>query len=147
MTAKITLAGLACATALLALAGCAPDTLPPTEGSAAVATPTTGGPTSGVPEPDDTIAPGPKRPANETNYECDDGQNLVVHYPDVDHARFHYQGHKRVLHIAMSADGARYVGRHYEWWTRGSGSAEHATLYHRTGGGTGSVITHCHPAP
>ncbi len=112
---------LAGAATLTALAGCAPDTLPPPEGSAASASPTTGGPLDGTPEPDSNPATGSGANNGPTHYSCSNGGTISARYPDTDHAVVHYQGDDLPMHIAISADGARYVGNDYEWWTRGTG--------------------------
>ncbi|MES1954415.1 MliC family protein [Salinisphaera hydrothermalis] len=135
---------LTVAAALTALAGCAPDTLPPPEGSAASATPTTGGPVDGRPGPDFQSGTNGSSDNGLIHYVCNDGSRINARYPDTDHAVVHYQGKKLAMHIAMSADGARYVGAHYEWWTRGSGRNAEATLYtHADDGSSGHQITSC----
>ncbi|MGB7757895.1 MAG: MliC family protein [Salinisphaera sp.] len=136
---------LAGAATLTALAGCAPDTLPPPEGSAASASPTTGGPLDGTPEPDSNSASGSGAENGATHYSCSNGGTISARYPDTDHAVVHYQGDDLPMHIAISADGARYVGNDYEWWTRGTGPDAQATLFtHAADGSTGNKVTTCH---
>lgn len=137
---------LACVAALAGLAGCAPDTLPPTQGSAASASPTTGGPLDGTPEPDSELA-ADDQPATggATIYACNDGHSVRARYTGADKAVVVYRQQTRHMHIAISADGARYVGNGYEWWTRGSGRGAQATLFkHAADGSTGDVVTSCH---
>lgn len=145
MLRRATVSVLACAAALTALGGCAPDTLPPPEGSAAAATPTTGGPLDGTPEPDSELSADGASAGSTMSYDCNNGQTIDARYPDSDRAVVHYQGDKLPMHIAISADGARYVGDDYEWWTRGSGQGGEATLFaHASDGSTGDVVTTCH---
>ncbi|AWN17289.1 MliC family protein [Salinisphaera sp. LB1] len=136
---------LAGAIALIALAGCAPDTLPRPEGSAASATPTTGGPVGGKPARHDAQTTNHAAQNSAIDYDCNNGSTISARYPDTNHAVVRYQGHKLPMHIAISADGARYVGKHYEWWTRGTGRGAKATLFaHGDNGSTGNAITVCH---
>lgn len=132
------LAGLA-----MTLAGCAPNTLPPPEGSAQAGSPTTGGRLSGTPEP--ALATPDTGAANDTTvYECRDGSRISARYPDTDTAVVRYDDDTLPMQIALSASGARYVGAGYEWWTKGSGPDATATLYRHNGStGTGDVITTC----
>ncbi|HET7314494.1 MliC family protein [Salinisphaera sp.] len=133
------LAGVA---ALAAMAGCAPNTLPPPEGSAASASPTTGGPIDGTPERDPELWQNVAVDHGAVRYECNDGSTIIVRYPDTDHARVHYQGQDRPMRIAVSGSGSRYVGDRYEWWTHGGSEA---TLFmHADNGSTGDMITICH---
>lgn len=133
-----------CLAALGALAGCAPDTLPPTEGSAASASPTTGGPVGGTPEPDSEPAAHAQADNAATQYSCNNGDTITVRYPSAGHAVIHFHGQDRPMHIAISASGARYVGKNYEWWTRGNGHNAKATLFvHTDNGSTGRVVTIC----
>lgn len=129
--------------ATASLAACAPHTLPPTEGSAASASPTTGGRLDGTPEPDNS-APQPTSGNASTDYECRTGTRIQARYPDTDTALVRYQGQQYRLHIAVSADGARYVGDQYEWWTRGSGTNAEASLFtHADDGSTGALLQTC----
>lgn len=132
---------LASAVAVAALAGCAPNTLPPAEGSAASATPTTGGPPGGTPHQASHRSDDQTADESARTYECNDGRAIRASYPDTDHAVVAYQDQQRRMHIAVSADGARYVGNDYEWWTRGAD----ATLFtHADDGSTGDKVTACH---
>ncbi|WP_423820528.1 MliC family protein [Salinisphaera sp. SPP-AMP-43] len=135
-------------TGILASAGlvaCAPDTLPPPEGSAASASPTAGGPIEESAKPNDPYSEAASSDRPVVHYDCDDGEAITVQYPGADHAQVSYQGTTYAMHIAMSADGARYIGDEYEWWTRGTGKGADATLFdHQDDGLTGDVITTCH---
>lgn len=135
---------LICAAGLAGLAGCAPDTLPPPEGSAASATPTTGGPPGGTPDQAQSPAAEQNTDTSAYRYDCSNGRTIQARYPDTDHAVVAYDGEKRRMHIAISADGSRYVGNDYEWWTRGTGHGAKATLFkHTDNGSTGDVIASC----
>lgn len=113
----------------LALGGCASKTLPPTPGTEA-ATPTSGG----------SLSPAATDTNRSFTYSCDNGQTVKASYTGSDLAEVHYQGQAYDMHIAISADGARYVGHGYEWWTRG----DKGTLFrHRADGTTGEDITVC----
>lgn len=144
MTPRGLNAALLAAVAAAGLSACAPHTLPPTEGSAASASPTTGGPLDGTPQPD-SAAQKPA-PANApTIYECRTGAEIQARYPDTDSALVRYRDQQYRMHIAISADGARYVGDQYEWWTRGTGSGAEASLFeHAKDGSTGQLLQTCH---
>lgn len=144
MTPRGLNAGLLAIVAAAGLAACAPHTLPPTEGSAASASPATGGPLDGTPEPDSAAQPA--GPANApTVYECRTGAEIRARYPDSSTALVRYRDQQYRMHIAVSADGARYVGDQYEWWTRGSGPDAQASLFsHADDGSTGSLLQTCH---
>lgn len=120
----------------LGLAGCASDTLPPPQGSAASATPATGGPLGN----DAKTESGQTDQGTRIVYDCDNGQTVTARYNGTDHARVSWRDQTKPMHIAISADGARYVGGRYEWWTRG----KKATLFsHQEDGSTGNSITTC----
>lgn len=53
------------------------------------------------------------------SYTCDDGRKVQASYPDTTTAMVTLEGNAHRLHIAISADGARYVGDHWQWWTKG----------------------------
>jgi len=53
------------------------------------------------------------------SYACDDGRKVRASYPDTTTAVVTFDGNTHHLHIAISADGARYVGDHWQWWTKG----------------------------
>ncbi|RJS91029.1 MliC family protein [Salinisphaera sp. Q1T1-3] len=137
---------LACVAASLALAACAPSTLPPPDGSPNATSPTTGGPLSGTPEPDalDDASDNATPTSGDVRYECSTGETIVARYPDVETAVIDYKGDEHTLSLAMSADGARYVGDDYEWWTRGTGRNGQATLSERNDDNTtGRQIASC----
>ena len=52
-------------------------------------------------------------------YTCDDGRIVHAVYPDTDTTVLTLDRHTHRLHVAISADGARYVGDHWQWWTKG----------------------------
>lgn len=126
-----------------ALAACAPHTLPQRQGSQASASPTTGGRLDGTPEPD-TGVPQPTPENAPTPYECRTGTQIQATYPDTDTAMVRYNGQTYRMHIAISADGARYVSDQYEWWTRGTGPNAEASLFaHTRDGSTGRLLETC----
>jgi membrane-bound inhibitor of C-type lysozyme len=53
------------------------------------------------------------------SYTCEDGRKVQASYPDSTTAVLSLDGNTHRLHIAISADGARYVGDHWQWWTKG----------------------------
>ena len=53
------------------------------------------------------------------SYVCKDGRTVQASYPDTSTAVLGLEGQIHRLHIAVSADGARYVGTHWQWWTKG----------------------------
>jgi membrane-bound inhibitor of C-type lysozyme len=56
---------------------------------------------------------------NWISYACSDGQVVKASYPDTNTAVAIIQGNTHTLHIAVSADGARYTGDGWQWWTKG----------------------------
>ena len=52
-------------------------------------------------------------------YTCASGRIVQAAYPDTDTAVLTLDGQTQSLHIAISADGARYVGKQWQWWTKG----------------------------
>jgi membrane-bound inhibitor of C-type lysozyme len=58
-------------------------------------------------------------PASWTRYACADGRVVQAAYPDTNTAQIKIDGHAHTLRIAMSADGARYTGEGWQWWTKG----------------------------
>ena len=63
--------------------------------------------------------PVPAAVANSLSYACDDGRTVQAAYPDTDTAVLTFDGQTHQMHTAISADGARYVGKHWQWWTKG----------------------------
>jgi membrane-bound inhibitor of C-type lysozyme len=53
------------------------------------------------------------------SYACSDGQVIKAAYPDTETALVVIKGDAHTLHIAISADGARYTGDGWQWWTKG----------------------------
>jgi membrane-bound inhibitor of C-type lysozyme len=54
-----------------------------------------------------------------TTYACSDGRQVQAAYPDTESAVLTLDGKTHHLHRAISADGARYVGDGWQWWTKG----------------------------
>jgi membrane-bound inhibitor of C-type lysozyme len=63
--------------------------------------------------------PAPAAEANVITYHCDDHRTVKAAYPDHDTAVLTFDGHTHHLRTARSADGARYVSDHWQWWTKG----------------------------
>ena len=61
-------------------------------------------------------------------YTCDDGRTVRVTYPDTQTAVLDFDAQTHRLHTAISADGARYVGGHWQWWSKGMHDAWLAEL-------------------
>lgn len=57
--------------------------------------------------------------AKPVTYTCGDGRTLQAVYPDTNSAVLTFDGQTHHLHIARSADGARYLDEHWQWWTKG----------------------------
>lgn len=77
----------------------------------------------------------------QATYDCA-GQELAVDYVNagpVSLASFSYEGEPVVAAIVLSASGARYAGRQYIWWTKGS----EASLYDLTQGEDAAPILQC----
>lgn len=72
--------------------------------------------------------PAPSAASKTFIYRCDDGRSVQASYPGTDTAVLTLDGHPHRLHIARSADGARYVGDHWQWWTKGMHDAFLAPL-------------------
>jgi membrane-bound inhibitor of C-type lysozyme len=66
--------------------------------------------------------------ANATAYTCSDGRQVQAVYPDTQSAELTLDGKVRHLRLAISADGARYVGDGWQWWTKGMQQAMLAPL-------------------
>lgn len=54
-----------------------------------------------------------------TIYVCEDGRIVQAVYPDSRTARVRMPDGERLLKIAVSGSGARYVGEDLQWWTKG----------------------------
>jgi membrane-bound inhibitor of C-type lysozyme len=61
-------------------------------------------------------------------YHCDDGRSVMAVYPDSTTTVLTFGGQTHHLHAAVSADGARYVGDQWQWWTKGMHDARLAPL-------------------
>jgi membrane-bound inhibitor of C-type lysozyme len=61
----------------------------------------------------------PPPAGGSTTYVCSDGQKIVATYPDPRTAVVTLQGHTHAMTTAPSADGVRYVGDGWQWWTKG----------------------------
>ncbi|MEO8808639.1 MAG: MliC family protein [Rhodanobacter sp.] len=72
--------------------------------------------------------PAPDATAKAITYTCDDGRTVQAVYPDTETAVIILDGQTLRLHIAVSADGARYVGNRWQWWTKGMHDARLAPL-------------------
>ncbi len=66
--------------------------------------------------------------AKMLSYTCDDGRTVQAVYPDPDTAVLTVDRQTHRLHITLSADGARYVGDRWQWWTKGMHQAWLAML-------------------
>lgn len=62
------------------------------------------------------------------SYTCADGRTVQAIYPDPHTAVLTLDGQTSHLHTAVSADGARYVGDHWQWWTKGMREGQLAPL-------------------
>jgi membrane-bound inhibitor of C-type lysozyme len=75
-----------------------------------------------------TSADAARRARPSTTYRCADQQQFVASYPDPSTAVLTYRGHVRTLRAAPSADGVRYIGAGWQWWTKGTGQGTMARL-------------------
>ncbi len=66
--------------------------------------------------------------AHVMTYSCDDGRTVMAVYPDTTTAVLTIDGQTHHLHTTVSADGARYVGDQWQWWTKGMHDARLAPL-------------------
>lgn len=78
-------------------------------------------------------------------YRCDNGMRIHTRYFPPDRAQVHIHGRRIDMHIARSADGARYVGGGLTWWTKGVGPGSHGMLLSHDAGTQhrGELITRC----
>lgn len=77
-------------------------------------------------------------------YQCDSGMVAEVRYPDADSAEVKYDGRRYRMQTAVSASGARYVGKNLEWWSKGSGPGSMGLLLqHNADGSSGDVQDVC----
>lgn len=83
--------------------------------------------------------------AFSARYRCTNGECISARYAPPDTAIVHRNQQRIDMHIARSADGARYVGGGLVWWTKGSGPGSMGTLFvHETATqSTGQRITSC----
>jgi membrane-bound inhibitor of C-type lysozyme len=61
-------------------------------------------------------------------YSCTDGRVVTATYPDQTTAILAFSGQTLTLTIAPSADGARYTGHSWQWWSKGMHDASLAPL-------------------
>lgn len=66
--------------------------------------------------------------ARTFTYACTDGRTVQAAYPDTHTTVLTLDGQTQRLQVAVSADGARYVGDHWQWWTKGMHDAQLAAL-------------------
>jgi membrane-bound inhibitor of C-type lysozyme len=67
-------------------------------------------------------------PSSWISYACADGRVVQAEYPDTKTAQIKIDGQTHTLRIAMSADGARYTGDGWQWWTKGMHEGSLAAL-------------------
>lgn len=75
-----------------------------------------------------TSPPAVVAPAQALVYTCADGRAVKAVYPDTETAMLTLDGQTLKLQVAVSADGARYVDQHWQWWTKGMHQAWLAPL-------------------
>jgi membrane-bound inhibitor of C-type lysozyme len=61
----------------------------------------------------------PARASDVTRYVCPDGSTVEARYPTTETAQITFEGRTIAMRIALSADGARYVGGGWQWWAKG----------------------------
>lgn len=69
--------------------------------------------------------------AFNARYHCADGRTVSARYFPPDTAVVTIDGQQIDMHVTRSADGVRYVGGHWVWWTKGGGPGSTATLFSR----------------
>ena len=67
-------------------------------------------------------------PERATTYQCDDGTEVTARYPDERSALLAFGGRNLVLTASPAADGVRYTGKGWQWWTKGMSEAFLAPL-------------------
>lgn len=85
----------------------------------------------------------PAPTAHSMTYACADGRRVKAIYPDRETATLSVDGRIVHLHVAVAADGVRYVGDHWQWWTKGIHQARLAPLKARDSiASTGGIECH-----
>lgn len=80
----------------------------------------------------------------EHHYVCESGAQITASYHSSETALVHYKENTYDMKIAVSGSGSRYLSDELEWWTKGSGSDSHGTLFrHSENGSTGDIIERC----
>jgi membrane-bound inhibitor of C-type lysozyme len=67
-------------------------------------------------------------PPTTIRYTCTDGRIVTATYPDQATAILAFADQTLTLTIAPSADGARYIGHSWQWWSKGMRDASLAPL-------------------
>ena len=67
-------------------------------------------------------------PPKTIHYTCTDGRIVAATYPNQTTAILAFAGQTLTLSIAPSADGARYTGHAWQWWSKGMHDAALAPL-------------------
>jgi membrane-bound inhibitor of C-type lysozyme len=75
--------------------------------------------------------------ATTTTYRCESGVSILATYPNTESATIRYKDSTYAMRIAISADGARYVGGGLQWWTKGAGAGSHGMLSESKDGNPG----------
>lgn len=76
-------------------------------------------------------------------YKCDSGTVIRAAYPTTETALVEYEDNVVEMDMAVSANGARYVGGELSWWTKGAGAGAEGTLLADNNGAPGDIIEEC----
>lgn len=91
-----------------------------------------------------SAASGTAAAGKSISYRCESGHSIDAVYRSGTTAIVRYAGTSREMIIAVSASGARYVGKGLEWWTKGMGPGSTSTLFrHESDGTTGGIVERC----
>jgi membrane-bound inhibitor of C-type lysozyme len=85
-------------------------------------------------------------PPTTLRYACSDGRIVTAQYPDPARMLLAIDGRVLTLSLARSADGARYTGQGWQWWSKGMHDATLARLA-RGEEIASNPATVCHTAP
>ena len=90
---------------------------------------------------EDTTPPQPT--VVQATWRCTSGQEVVAVYPNADSAVITYRGTTYRMSRQLSADGARYAGEGFEWWSKAYPDREEGSMRVLAGADSGQVVETC----
>ena len=79
----------------------------------------------------------------QATWSCQSGQKVFAVYPSADSAVITYLGGTYRMSRLESADGARYAGEGFEWWSKAYPDREEGTMRVLAGADSGQVMETC----